>query len=73
MGFTRKAEGGMWQEGESRREGVTQRFADLQITHGKKQIGLICEHARTCARGKGTPGAVLLPQTEPVYTVTPHS
>lgn len=30
-----------------------QRFADLKITHGKKQIGLIWEHARTCARGKG--------------------
>lgn len=33
--------------------GGSQRFADLQITHGKKQIGLIWEHARTCARRKG--------------------
>lgn len=28
------------------------RLSDLQITHGKKQIGLIWEHAHTCARGK---------------------
>lgn len=29
-----------------------ERLTDLQITHGKKQIGLICEHACTCAQGK---------------------
>lgn len=29
------------------------RLSDLQITHGKKQIGLIWGHAHTCARGKG--------------------
>lgn len=52
---------GKWREECSRRwgwggwEGGTQRFTDLQITHGKKQIGLICEHARTCAQGKGHP------------------
>lgn len=50
--FTRKAEGGMRQEEEGG-VGGSQRFAELQITHGKKQIGLIWEHARTCARGKG--------------------
>lgn len=50
--------------------GGAQRLADLQITHGKKQIGLIWEHARTCAPGKGTPALLL--QTESVNTVTQH-
>lgn len=53
-----------------RRRGGAQRLADLQITHGKKQIGLIWEHARTCAPGKGTPALLL--QTESVNTVTQH-
>lgn len=35
------------QDGRSGGGGCAQRFTDLQITHGKKQIGLICEHART--------------------------
>lgn len=26
-------------------------LSDLQITHGKKQIGLIWEHAHTCVQG----------------------
>lgn len=34
--------------------GGAQRLTDLQLTHGKKQIGLICEHAHTCAKGKYT-------------------
>lgn len=49
--FKRKKEGGMRQKV----GGGAQRFADLQITNGKKQIGLICRHACTCAQGKRHP------------------
>lgn len=40
MGFTRKVKIGM-RQAEEEEEGGAQRLADLQITHGKKQIGLI--------------------------------
>lgn len=69
VGFTRKVKWGM-RQAEEEEEGGAQRLADLQITHGKKQIGLIWEHARTCAPGKGTPALLL--QTESVNTVTQH-
>lgn len=46
-GNLRGKRGGGW--GEGMRQAEARRFTDLQITHGKKQIGLICEHAPTCA------------------------
>ena len=50
--FTRKA-GGRNAAGGGGGGGGVQGLADLQITHGKKQIGLICAHAHTCARRRG--------------------
>lgn len=59
--FMRKAEGRMQRE-----EGG--RSSDLQIAHSKKLIGLIWEHAHTCAGGKGN-----RKQTEPTDTDIPPS